>query len=46
MVYDGRVVRVLKSATFDAWMTGLADGRARARIEAVSAGCRSATQVT
>jgi putative addiction module killer protein len=34
MVYNGRVVRVLKSATFDAWMTGLADGRARARIEA------------
>jgi putative addiction module killer protein len=34
MVYNGRVVRVLKSATFDAWMTGLTDGRARARIEA------------
>jgi putative addiction module killer protein len=34
MVYDDRVVRVLKSATFDAWMRGLVDDRARARIEA------------
>jgi putative addiction module killer protein len=34
MVYDARVVRVLKSATFDAWMRGLVDDRARARIEA------------
>jgi putative addiction module killer protein len=34
MVYDVQVIRVLKSATFDAWMTELADSRARARIEA------------
>jgi putative addiction module killer protein len=34
MVYNIRVIRVLKSATFDAWMRGLADDRARARIQA------------
>jgi putative addiction module killer protein len=34
MVYDVQVIRVVKSATFDAWMTGLADSKARARIEA------------
>jgi putative addiction module killer protein len=28
------VIRILKSTTFDAWMKGLADHRARARIEA------------
>lgn len=34
MVYTTQVIRVLKSSTFDAWMTGLADKQARARIEA------------
>lgn len=34
MVYDVQVNRVLKSATFDVWITGLANGRAKARIEA------------
>jgi putative addiction module killer protein len=28
------VVRILKSTTFDAWIKGLADHRAKARIEA------------
>jgi putative addiction module killer protein len=28
------VVRILKSTTFDAWIRGLADHRAKARIEA------------
>jgi putative addiction module killer protein len=34
MVYTLAVVRILKSTTFDAWMKGLADHRAKARIEA------------
>ena len=28
------MIRILKSATFDAWIQGLADRRAKARIEA------------
>ena len=28
------MIRILKSTTFDAWMKGLADRRAKARIEA------------
>jgi putative component of toxin-antitoxin plasmid stabilization module len=32
MVYSGDMLDVVKSATFDAWLSGLRDRRAKARI--------------